>query len=179
MSGLCRSRRALTRPECRTNHPQRPVADRVRQKEHAVRDVRDALYVARNTDGQVIRRPMSPHLQVWRWPIAMAVSICHRVTGVGLSIGTLLLTWWLIAAATSDSAFATVQWFLGSPIGLLALLGWTLSLTLHFCSGIRHLAWDAGWGYEPRAYRLTSVIVFACGIGGAALIFGIGLSVWW
>jgi len=143
-----------------------------------VRDVRDALYVARNTDGKVVRRPMSPHLQIWRWPIAMAVSICHRVTGVGLSIGTLLLTWWLVAAATSDDAFNFVQWFLATPFGLFCLFCWTLSLTLHLCSGLRHLAWDAGWGFEPPTYRLTSVIVFACGVGLAVVIWIIGLVVW-
>ena len=94
-----------------------------------MKDVRDALYVARNTDGKLVRRPMSPHLQIWRWPIAMAVSICHRVTGVGLGIGTLLLTWWLVAAATSDSAFNTVQWFLGTPIGMFVLFfDWNVSL---------------------------------------------------
>jgi succinate dehydrogenase / fumarate reductase cytochrome b subunit len=143
-----------------------------------VRDVRDALYVARNTDGKVVRRPMSPHLQIWRWPISMAVSICHRVTGVGLAIGTLLLTWWLVAAATSDSAFATVQWFLGSPIGLFVLFCWTLSLMLHFASGIRHLAWDAGWGFEPQTYRLTSRIVFIGGAAATLLIWIVGLAVW-
>ncbi len=143
-----------------------------------MKDVRDALYVARNTDGKLVRRPMSPHLQIWRWPISMAVSISHRVTGVGLAIGTLLLTWWLVAAATSDTAFDRVQWFLGSPIGMLMLFCWTLSLMLHFFSGIRHLAWDAGFGFEPQTYRLTARIVI---IGAAVLtllIWFIGLVVW-
>jgi len=143
-----------------------------------VRDVRDALMVARNTDGKLVSRPLSPHLQIWRWPIAMAVSISHRVTGVGLGIGTLLLTWWLVAAATSDSAFAFVQWFLGTPIGILCLFGWSLSLLLHLCSGIRHLAWDAGWGYEPRTYRLTSWIVFITAGLAMLLIWVIGLAIW-
>lgn len=143
-----------------------------------MRDVRDALYVARNTDGKLVRRPMSPHLQIWRWPIAMAVSISHRVTGVGLGIGTLLLTWWLVAAATSDSAFAFVQWFLGTPIGIFVLFCWTLSLLLHLCSGIRHLGWDAGLGYEPQTYRLTSWIVFGVGIAATLLIWVVGLAIW-
>ena len=63
-----------------------------------MKDVRDALMVARNSDGKLIGRPLSPHLHVYRWPISMAVSIGHRITGVGLAIGTLLLTWWLVAA---------------------------------------------------------------------------------
>jgi succinate dehydrogenase / fumarate reductase cytochrome b subunit len=143
-----------------------------------VKDVRDALYVARNTDGKLVRRPISPHLQIWRWPISMAISISHRVTGVGLAIGTLLLTWWLVAAATSDTAFENVQWFLGSPIGMLMLFCWTLSLMLHFFSGIRHLAWDSGFGFEPQTYRLTARIVI---IGAAVLtllIWIVGLAVW-
>lgn len=143
-----------------------------------MRDVRDALYVARNTDGKLVRRPMSPHLQVWRWPVAMAVSISHRVTGVGLGFGTLLLTWWLVAAATSDSAFATVQWFLATPIGILCLLGWSVSLLLHLCSGIRHLTWDAGLGYEPKTYRLTSWIVFIAAGVAAVLVWAVGLAIW-
>jgi len=143
-----------------------------------VRDVRDALMVARNTDGKLVSRPLSPHLQVWRWPVAMAVSISHRVTGVGLGLGTLLLTWWLVAAATSENAFAWVQWFLATPIGILCLLGWSLSLLLHLCSGIRHLFWDAGFGFEPQDYRRNSWIVF--GVAGAAmvLLWIIGLAIW-
>jgi succinate dehydrogenase / fumarate reductase cytochrome b subunit len=144
-----------------------------------VRDVRDALMVARNTDGKLVSRPLSPHLQIWRWPIAMAVSISHRVTGVGLGIGTLLLTWWLVAAATSDSAFNLVQWFLGTPIGMFVLFCWTLSLLLHLFSGIRHLAWDAGFGFEQRTYRLTSWIVFIGGGLATLLIWAIGVAIWW
>src|SRR5579871_7036701 len=93
--------------------------------ERCVRDVRDALMIARNTEGKLVRRPLSPHLQVYRWPISMALSILHRITGVGLAVGTLLFTWWLVAAAVSDEAFATVQWFLATPIGLLLLFGWS------------------------------------------------------
>ena len=144
-----------------------------------MRDVRDALMVARNTDGKLVSRPLSPHLQVWRWPIAMAVSISHRVTGVGLGIGTLLLTWWLVAAATSDRAFDFVQWLLATPIGMLALFCWTLSLLLHLCSGIRHLCWDAGFGFEQRTYRLTSWIVFIAGGVATLLIWVVGLAIWW
>lgn len=143
-----------------------------------MRDVRDALYVARNTDGKLVRRPMSPHIQIYRWPVAMAVSITHRITGVGLSAGTLLLTWWLIAAATSDYAFENVQWFLGTPIGMFVLFCWTLSLMIHLLSGIRHLVWDMGFGFDADVYRPASWAVF---IGGAALtvlVWIVGLIVW-
>lgn len=130
-----------------------------------MRDVRDALMVARNSDGTLIRRPLSPHLQVYRWPLSMALSILHRVTGVGLGLGTLMLTWWLVAAATSEAAFATAQWFLGTPIGWLLLFGWSLSLIFHFFSGIRHLVWDAGVGFEPAQYNNSGwAVVIATGV---------------
>ncbi len=143
-----------------------------------MKDVRDALYVARNTDGKLIRRPMSPHLQIWRWQVTMAVSIGHRITGVGLGLGTLLLTWWLVAASSSDHAFATVQWFLGSPIGMFVLFCWTLSLLIHMFSGIRHLVWDVGFGFEPRNYLPASWLIFGGAAAATLVIWIIGLVVW-
>lgn len=143
-----------------------------------MRDVRDALMIARNSDDKLVRRPLSPHLQVYRWPISMAMSILHRVTGVGLAVGTLLLTWWLVAAATSDSAFESAQWFMGSALGLLLLFGWSLSLIFHFFSGIRHLAWDAGFGFEAADYNATGWgVVIATG-ACTVLLWIVGLLVW-
>ncbi len=143
-----------------------------------MRDVRDALMVARNTDGKLVRRPLSPHLQVYRWPISMALSIGHRISGVGLGIGTLLLTWWLVAAAASESAFAGVQWFLASPLGLLLLFGWTAALMFHFFSGIRHLIWDAGYGFEAHEYNTTAWAVVIATVVSTVLIWVVGLAVW-
>ena len=140
-----------------------------------MRDVRDALMVARNSDGKLIRRPLSPHLQVYRWPISMALSILHRVTGVGLGIGTLLLTWWLVAAAVSDEAFETVQWFLGTPIGLLVLLGCTIALFFHFFAGIRHLVWDVGLGFEKPWYDRSAWAVVITTVAATLLLWIIGL----
>jgi succinate dehydrogenase / fumarate reductase cytochrome b subunit len=99
-------------------------------------------------------RPLSPHLQVYRFQWTMALSILHRITGVALAVGTLLLVWWLVAAASGPEAFATVQGFIGSILGRLLLFGWTLALFYHLCNGIRHLVWDAGYGFElDVAYR--------------------------
>ena len=99
-------------------------------------------------------RPLSPHLQVYRFQWTMALSILHRITGVALAAGTLLLVWWLVAAASGPEAFATVQGFIGSILGRLLLFGWTLALFYHLCNGIRHLFWDAGYGFElDVAYR--------------------------
>jgi len=143
-----------------------------------VRDVRDALMIARNSEGKLVRRPLSPHIQVYRWPVSMALSILHRATGVALGVGTLLLTWWLVAAAGSDDAFNRAQWFIGSAIGLLLLFGWTAALVFHFFSGIRHLVWDAGIGFDAPAYSTSGWgVVIATGVC-TLLVWVVGLAVW-
>lgn len=100
-------------------------------------------------------RPLSPHLQVYRWQWTMAYSILHRGTGIALSVGALFLTWWLVALATSADQFAIVQAFFYSWIGRLFLLGWAFSLFYHLANGIRHLAWDTGWGFELKTAEAT------------------------
>jgi len=143
-----------------------------------LRDVREALMVARNTDGKLISRPMSPHLQIYRWPLSMALSILHRASGIALSVGTLLLTWWLVAAATSPQAFAQVQGFIASPIGMLLLFGWSVALIFHLFTGIRHLAWDMGYGFEPGEYNASGRLVVIATAVGVVLVWAIGLTVW-
>lgn len=134
-----------------------------------MKDVRDALMIARNSDGKLVQRPLSPHVQVYRWPLSMALSILHRITGVALGVGTLLLTWWLVAAASSDAAFVRAETFIGSPIGLLLLFGWTVALFFHLFSGIRHLVWDAGFGFDAPAYKVSGwAVVIATGGGTVA-----------
>src|SRR4029079_6150940 len=96
-----------------------------------------------------IERPLSPHLQTYRVTLTMALSIIHRATGIALYFGTLLLAWWLIAAASGPAAYAYVQGFTGSIIGKLILFGYTWALLHHLCSGIRYFFWD------PR-YRFTA-----------------------
>jgi succinate dehydrogenase / fumarate reductase cytochrome b subunit len=95
-------------------------------------------------------RPLSPHLQVYRWQLTSVLSILHRVTGIALAAGTLLLVYWLAAAAAGPDAFATAQLFVGSIVGRLLLFGWTVALFYHLCNGIRHLFWDAGRGFELK-----------------------------
>jgi succinate dehydrogenase / fumarate reductase cytochrome b subunit len=143
-----------------------------------VKDVRNALMIARNSEGKLVRRPLSPHLQVYRWPISMAMSILHRATGVALGVGTLLLTWWLVAAAGSDDAFDRAQWFMGSALGVLLLFGWTIALIFHFFSGIRHLVWDSGIGFEAPTYNTTGwAVLIATGVS-TVLVWAVGLAVW-
>ncbi len=122
-------------------------------------DIRDALMVGRSSDGRLVRRPISPHLQIYRLPMTAKLSISHRISGVALAAGTLLLVWFLVAAATSDAAYATVSSFLRSPVGYLMLFGWTAALWYHFCAGVRHLFWDAGNGFTLPTVRVTDKLV--------------------
>lgn len=91
-------------------------------------------------------RPLSPHLQIYRPQLTSVLSILHRLTGLALAAGTLLLVWWLYAAGAGRDAFLDVQAFMGSWVGRLLLAGWTFALFYHLCNGIRHLFWDAGRG---------------------------------
>src|SRR6185503_11782113 len=104
-------------------------------------------------------RPLSPHLQVYRLPLAAWLSISHRITGIGLTVGMLLLTWWVAAAAYGPDAYETVIVFLGSPIGLLLLLGFSLALFFHLCNGIRHLLWDTSRNFEISKTQAGNAIV--------------------
>ena len=94
-------------------------------------------------------RPLSPHLSVYRWPITMTMSIVHRITGGALYVGTLLVAWWLVAAATSERHFDFAHWLVGSWFGLLVLFGYSWALLHHMLGGIRHLIWDTGRGFGP------------------------------
>ena len=143
-----------------------------------MKDVRDALFVAQRSDGGTTRRPMSPHLQVYRPQITSVLSIANRISGVASSFGTLLLVWWLVAAASGPGPFATVQRFLASPIGLIVLFGWTLALAYHFFGGLRHLAWDAGRGFSLEATTRSGWAAVIATLVCTALIWAIGLAVW-
>lgn len=107
-------------------------------------------------------RPLSPHMQVYRPQLTSMLSILHRITGIALALGTLLLVWWLIAAATGPTAFDDVQSFIGSIFGRILLLGWSYALFYHLCNGIRHLVWDSGRGFEIKsAYASGWLVVVA------------------
>ncbi|MFZ5914670.1 MAG: succinate dehydrogenase, cytochrome b556 subunit [Pseudomonadota bacterium] len=105
-------------------------------------------------------RPLSPHLQIYGWKITMAASITHRITGVGLAIGSLLLTCWLLALADGPESYAALQAFLGGWFGKLLLLGFTWSLMYHLCNGVRHLFWDTGRGFEVATANRTAWSAF-------------------
>jgi succinate dehydrogenase / fumarate reductase cytochrome b subunit len=124
-------------------------------------DTREALMTARTSDGRAVRRPVSPHLQVYRLHMLMVLSGSHRITGLAMGGGALLMVWYLVAAATSEPAFAWLGWLLGTPLGKLALFGWTGSLWYHFCNGLRHLAWDFGYGFEVEQSYASGRMVLA------------------
>ena len=100
------------------------------------------------------QRPLSPHLQVYRPQMTSVLSILHRIAGVALAGGAVLLVWWLVGIATGPAYYAKVQGVLGSLLGKLAVLGFVAAFFYHLCNGVRHLLWDAGWGLEmPQAER--------------------------
>jgi succinate dehydrogenase / fumarate reductase cytochrome b subunit len=110
----------------------------------------------KTVNGEIHQRPLSPHIQIYRWTLTMFLSILHRATGVALYAGTLLLVWWLMAAATGPEAFALFQGVAGSWIGRLVLFGYTWALFHHMFGGIKHFIWDTGAGFELSAVEWIS-----------------------
>jgi succinate dehydrogenase / fumarate reductase cytochrome b subunit len=125
------------------------------------------------------QRPLSPHLQVYKWQVQMLTSILHRATGIVLAVGSLIILWGLVALAAGNEAYAQFAACAGSPLGMLVLIGWTWSFAYHLCNGIRHLVQDAGAGYAiPQFVRsswlsiigslVITVLVWACVFAGGA-----------
>lgn len=96
-------------------------------------------------------RPLSPHLQIYRWPVTMATSILHRITGIGLYGGTILVVWWLVAAVSGPDYFAFVNGIYTSWFGLFVLFCFTWALIHHALGGVRHFVWDVGAGFSGPA----------------------------
>jgi succinate dehydrogenase / fumarate reductase cytochrome b subunit len=107
-------------------------------------------------------RPLSPHLQVYRPQITSVLSILHRITGIVMSLGALLLAYWLLALASGPEAYAGALEVLGSVPVMLILFAVSYCFFYHLCNGLRHLAWDAGWGFElPQVYASGWAVVIA------------------
>ncbi len=143
-----------------------------------MKDVRDALFVAHASDGKLVRRPMSPHLGVYRLQLSMVLSGLNRISGIVTSLGTLLLVWWLVAAASGPKPFDTVQHVVANPLGMIVLFGWTLALVFHTVGGLRHLAWDAGYGFAKDVFNRTGPIVIAVSVVLTLLIWVVGFALW-
>ena len=108
--------------------------------------------------------PLSPDLQIYRPQLTSVLSISHRITGIALSLGSLLLVGWLASAAAGPSSYSHVHAILRGDLGLLLLLGWTFSLFFHLCNGIRHLFWDAGYGFDLQTIYTSGWAVIGISI---------------
>ena len=118
-----------------------------------------------------MRRPLSPHLTVYRPMLTMMMSIAHRITGGALYLGTILLVWYLLAAAAGGGAFDFASWFFDSFLGQLILLGFTFALLHHFFGGIRHLIWDAGYGFDKDWREYLAIGTLAASVSTTLIIF--------
>ena len=105
-------------------------------------------------------RPLSPHLTIYRWQVTMIASIMHRLTGVALSVGAMCLAWWLVAISRGPEAYETFLNVARSPLGLLVLFAFCWSLAFHLLNGVRHLAWDLGYGFNKHTATKTGSAVF-------------------
>jgi succinate dehydrogenase / fumarate reductase cytochrome b subunit len=123
-----------------------------------------------------ITRPLSPHLQIWRWSPTMASSITHRATGAALYAGVILLALWFVALALGPEAYAPVSAILASPFGLFVLFGFCWSLLFHTLNGLRHLYWDSGRGLAPKTAMRMSVAIFVSSALLAVLVFVLALN---
>ena len=110
-----------------------------------------------------MERPLSPFMfPTWyRFQITSALSILHRLMGIALAVGSILLVWWLIAVAAGGELFTATHAFLASPIGIVLLFGWSVAFFYHLCNGVRHLAWDAGYGFEIQTAARSGYAVLA------------------
>ena len=119
-------------------------------------------------------RPLSPHIQVYKFMLSYVMSGFHRVSGLALYFGVLLVAWWLVAAAAGPNAYGNFEWFIGSWIGKLVLLGYTWALLHHLLGGIRHLIWDLGYGFEPAEREFLALATIVGSISLTVLVFVVG-----
>ncbi|MFZ5657972.1 MAG: succinate dehydrogenase, cytochrome b556 subunit [Pseudomonadota bacterium] len=123
-------------------------------------------------------RPLSPHLQVYRWQVQMVSSILHRATGVVLSLGSLLIAWGLVALASGAEAWADFAGFARSPVGFLVLFGWTWALAYHLLNGIRHLLQDMGIAVAVPAFVRSAWIAIVGSLVVTAAIWLLAMQQW-
>lgn len=127
---------------------------------------------ARTASGATGNRPLSPHLQIYRPLVNMMMSILHRITGAALYFGSLLLAWWLIAAAVGPDYFNYVNAIFGSLLGRIVLFGFTWALLHHMMGGIRHFIWDTGRGFDINSVKTLSIMSGVVSVVATLLIWG-------
>jgi succinate dehydrogenase / fumarate reductase cytochrome b subunit len=103
-----------------------------------------------------MQRPLSPHLQIYKWQVQMVSSILHRATGIALAVGSVLVVCGLLQLAAGEESFNHFRSVIGSPFGMVLLVGWSWALFYHLCNGIRHLVQDAGLGYGISQFVRSS-----------------------
>lgn len=118
-------------------------------------------------------RPLSPHLTIYRWPVTMMTSITHRATGMAMAVGALVLAWWLISVSNGPEGYDSFHAVMDTVPGLIVVFGLSWSLAYHFFSGLRHLAWDLGYGFEKKLAERNSILVFALSFLTAIAIFAV------
>ena len=118
-------------------------------------------------------RPLSPHLQVYRLPLTALLSISHRITGVLLAMGLLLLAGWLLAASVNPEGFALIQSALGSLPGQVVLWGWIYALVFHACHGIRHIVWDLGHGLDRNRLMRHNLVELMASVVLTGILFAV------
>ncbi len=121
--------------------------------------------------GWTDKRPMSPHVSVWRWHMTMLGSILHRATGFGNYAGAVAAVAWLLAASSGEEAYEQFATLAAHPLGQIALFGFTLSVVYHFVNGIRHLFLDSGKGLQPKMASATATLTLLIAILAAAAIW--------
>ncbi len=122
------------------------------------------------------KRPLSPHLQIYKIQMTSLLSIAHRGTGMILYAGAFLWALWFASLALGSESYGRMQNFLLSPLGLLILGGWSFAFFYHLCNGIRHLLWDVGWGYDMPTVRYTGWIVIIMSFLLTGLSWGFGMQ---
>ena len=120
-------------------------------------------------------RPLSPHLQIYRWQIGSSLSILHRFAGIALALGLLALCYWLVSLASGEDSFRAAERAFASPVGLMFLIGWSFAFLYHLLNGVRHLFWDAGYGFERSQRHASGWFVVLAALG---LSVGIWLAIW-
>ncbi len=131
--------------------------------------------MAVNDKAKVKARPLSPHLEIWRWHVTMATSILHRATGVANSVALLLLLAWIVSLASGEQSYANFQALVGSPLGKLVMLGVLISISYHLWNGIRHLFFNLGLGLSKDVASKTGWAVIILGLIGGIKLFVLGL----
>ena len=123
-----------------------------------------------------VNRPLSPHLQIWRWHVTMAASIFTRATGIALYAGAIITALWLTALMVGPDLYVPLMTLLGSPFGKVVMFGLTVSIFYHLAAGLRHLIWDSGAGFDPRFANMTAVAAFAFAFVASIVVWAIAVQ---